>query len=451
MFKDKKILFASLFLLIAIILFGASFYLQSKKKVLSNGNNNLRPEQSVVTSEKNSDIDYDLVLLPAKDSPKDKISQELYARYSEGKMEKIFSNDELKKETFYPDYLFLFNPGVSYGNLAYLQSNNSSELFTFDKSKKKFLDDNIKKFSYGNDIGPLITSSDYKKVAFKDYNYFIIIDLEKGIITNLFYIPADYNIVPSGVTDDSSLNPSWISDTKFKIVISPQNDIYYQQQKSIVIDTQELPSNDEPMFIKDGANSLFSKNKDGVFVFRKMIGDNIKIAGDEIKQNKIGVFHYFADGDQVFGYNVNEDKFYSLPTSTFANNRLVATIVSNNQSVAFLLKSDDNREQVVVVSSDLQKVIYQKYLESDYTFVLSEGLGFSFYMVAGATKWQDEYTIRVALYDKNVPVLSLPMDCDGCDYAASKSMGEDIDNRRKEFEQAVKDRKPIKFIDVKIR
>lgn len=447
MLKDKKILFAFIFLVLAIILVASSFYFKPKNKLSSTAN-------TVVTSEKRSDVDYDLVLLPAKDSPKDKISQELYARYSDGQMEKIFDNNQLKKHILYSDYGYILNPGISYGNFAYIKSNDLQLISTFDKNKKIFLDNGIKEYTHDNNLEPLIFSYDYKRAVVKNHNYFAVVDFEKGLITNLFSVPQDYEITPEEyISENYGQNNNWISPTRFHIVISPKNN--YKEQKIIIIDTQEQVKNDQILYLDYKSKSLFSINKDGVHILIKYIGDNkgVSFVGDEVKQDKVGNFHYFSGGSHFFGYNSLEDKFYFIPTSTIPFDdevSLAGSVISADQSVALFLKYRDDKERLVVLSSDLQKIIYQKYLEPDYTFILSENYSFS-YTIGELTKWLDKNVVRVALYDKDIPHAPAPRDCAGCDDVDIKGFFESEMDKEKAFENAVNNRKPVKFVDIKIK
>lgn len=450
MLKNKKILFAFIFLLLSIILVASFFYFKNKKKAFSIVNNSLTVERLADTSKENSDTNYDLVLLPANNVPKNKISQELYARYTDGRMEKIFSNDELRKLTPYGDYLVVLNPGISYGNFSYLQSNNSQQLYIFDKIKKTFLDNGgVEKYTFGRNLEPLIFSSDYKKVVIKDYHYFTVADLERGLIINLFSVPQNYELTPVDSMPDYTSNPIWISDTKFQIVISPKNN--FKERKIIIIDTLEQPQNDQSLYLDYKAKSLFSKNKDGVQLLKKYIGDKkgVNFVGDEIEQNKIGPFHYFSGDNNFFGYNSSEDEFYFISTSTLAEDVSIAgSVISDHQSVALFIKYHDSKEEVVVLSADLQRVVFQKYLETNFTFILSEDF---YYTIGDENKWLNKNVIRVALYDKEIPQAPAPRDCAGCDDNQAAGFAESAISEQEVFEKAVKDRKPVKFIDIKIK
>lgn len=445
MFKDKKLLFIVGLLIPIFILSGIIFGWKFK-----NPTKPIQINPTVIDSNTINNTDYDLVLLPSKESPKGMtLPQELYARYPDGRMEKIFNYDQLRKQTPYGKYLFVLYPGIPYGNLAYLQSNDSQQLYTFDKIKKIFLDNSIGKYTFGPNLERLIFSSDYKKAVIRNYHYFAVADLEKGFIINLFSVPQDYELTPVDDLPDYHSNPSWVSDTKFQIVISPKNN--YKEQKIIIIDTQEQAKNDQPLYLDYNSRSLFSKNKDGVKILKTYIGDKegVNFFGDEIEQNKIDDFHYFDGNGSFFGYSNSKNEFYFIPTSTVPEDvSMAGSAISENQSVAIFLKYHDGKERVVILSPDLQKVIFEKYLETNFTFIFSEDF---YYTIGDATKWLDKNVIRIALYDKDIPIAPPPRDCDGCDGAGLRGFADSVISEQEAFKKAVNDRKPIKFIDIKIK
>lgn len=186
------------------------------------------------------------------------------------------------------------------------------------------------------------------------------------------------------------------------------------------------------------------KDKKILFAIIFLLLSIIFVVGSSYFQNKK------KDSVSVGDSKQNDVKSALFPTSTLFpdNYRVIETLDSNNGDVAFLLRIEDGKEGIVITSSDSQKIIYEKYLEDGYTTILADYP--TYYSISELTKWQDNNTLHIALYNKPFPSFSAT-DCGDCNDEQLKAWDEESQRKNKQFQEAVDARKSVKFVDIKIK
>lgn len=402
------------------------------------------------------------------------LRQDLYEKFENGEVKKIYSDQELKNliPTGYgyydKKYFSIYNPGVSYGDYIYFKLNDSNRLYPFSKSQLNFVfDGGIAQLSDVDEI--LIPSADFKKVAFLYITSDLsahggIIDLENNNVINYFENPVGYRLYADySKREVTNQLPPWISDHEFQLIFSDTK--HQKEDRKFTVDTNEKSQKNQPFFLdvrsqyRGGTQkvAIFSQNKDGVKIFRnfEVLPEGMPASGDEIGQKNINKYHYFYDGPQqsnIVVYNSDENKFYQPQsgglTSGSFDDKIASVIISDNQNVAVFIRQH-KADRIIVFSNDLQKILLDKEVGDSLTFVKGDS-GEGVYILSDQNKWKSDNVLEVDLYNTDIPSSIGPIDCGGCSDEESENFWANVRQAWTEFEQKVQARKSIKTIELKI-
>lgn len=250
---------------------------------------------------------------------------------------------------------------------------------------------------------------------------------------------------------------------------------FYFKNKNINLDKAEgnninnfLVNRDEGRYYIDNKFIVY-KNKEGLVSQRKELSPKERfLSGGDMLQETIlknsGDVHYFFGAKKLLAYNSTENKVYILPNSIVDKNYILVNLIvsPNSENVALFLTSDyDNRylgpgdvfNKVVVLSSDLEKIVYEKAFGHDETFILAMNTSdpISNLSMSQDTRWLDNNTLKIALYDGNIPFQREYYDCEGCSAEEYKQFEKDVSTTIQNYNDTIANREPVRFVDLKIK